>query len=184
MKPWNDKKWMSLSLMTVFLLFIFIWGTVSLGHATGQSVQPEKPSESEAEPHATASGASVDIGDLTLRLLKEVDYETTLELMDSALADGMVDIAKDSVMELYMGEGTSADELLVIKSVSEAEAKKDQSAVEQHLKEMKKSFENYLPEQADKVGQAVIVRCGCYVLACVSSDAEHAQDIIVEAFQQ
>ena len=96
----------------------------------------------------------------------------------------MVDIADNSVMELYIGEGTSADELLVIQSMSEADAKQDQSAVEDHLKEMKKSFENYLPEQADKVGQAVIVRCGCYVLACVSSDAKHAQDMIVEAFQQ
>ncbi|MDE6851869.1 MAG: DUF4358 domain-containing protein [Lachnospiraceae bacterium] len=180
MKPWNDKKWIGLSLITVFLLFIFIWGTMSLGRATSQSTQPEK----QPEPKVTASGASVDIGELTNRLLTEVDYEATLEIMDSALAGGMVDIADDSVMELYMGEGTSADELLIIQSASESDAKKDQSAVEKHLKEMKKSFENYLPEQADKVGQAVIVRCGCYVLACVSSDAEHAQDMIVEAFQQ
>lgn len=180
MKPWNDKKWIGLSLITVFLLFIFIWGTVSLGRGTSQSMQPDK----QPEPKATASGASVDIGELTNRLLTEVDYETTLEIMDSALASGMVDIADNSVMELYMGEGTSADELLVIQSATESDAKKDQSAVEKHLKEMKKSFENYLPEQADKVGQAVIVRCGCYVLACVSSDAEHAQEMIVEAFQQ
>lgn len=182
MKPWNDKKWIGLSGFTVFLLFIFVWGTVSIGQ--GASRDTKAQSEEQPEPKVTASGAAVDIGKLTERLLNEVEYETTLELMDSAVSSDMVDIADNSVMELYMGEGTSADELLVIRSVSETDAKQDQSAVESHLKEMKKSFEDYLPEQADKVGQAVIVRCGCYVLACVSSDAKHAQDMIVEAFQQ
>lgn len=182
MKLWNDKRWMGLSVFTVFLLFVFVWGTVSIGQGASHSknAQPEE----QPEPKVTASGAAVDIGELTGRLLNEVEYETTLELMDSTLSSSMVDIADNSVMELYIGEGTSADELLVIQSMSEADAKQDQSAVEDHLKEMKKSFENYLPEQADKVGQAVIVRCGCYVLACVSSDAKHAQDMIVEAFQQ
>lgn len=182
MKLWNDKRWMGLSVFTVFLLFVFVWGTVSMGQGASHSknAQPEE----QPEPKVTASGAAVDIGELTGRLLNEVEYETTLELMDSTLSSSMVDIADNSVMELYIGEGTSADELLVIQSMSEADAKQDQSAVEDHLKEMKKSFENYLPEQADKVGQAVIVRCGCYVLACVSSDAKHAQDMIVEAFQQ
>lgn len=182
MKPWNDKRWIGLSVFTVFLLFIFVWGTVSIGQGASRDIKAQ--SEEQPEPKVTASGTTVDIGELTERLLNEVEYETTLELMDSALSSDMVDIADNSVMELYMGEGTSADELLVIRSVSEADAKQDQSAVEEYLKEMKKSFENYLPEQADKVGQAVIVRCGCYVLACVSSDAKHAQDMIVEAFQQ
>lgn len=180
MKLWNDKRLTCLSLTAVFILFIFIWGTVLLGRGVHMDAAQSVPSE----PKPTASGAEVDIQALTNQLLNKVKYETTLELMDSSLAGDMVDIADSSVMELYIGEGTSADELLIIRSATEADAKKDQSAVEQHLKEMKKSFADYIPEQADKVGRAVIVRCGCYVLACVSSDAEHAQDMIVEAFQQ
>lgn len=180
MERWNDKRWLGLSIMTVFILFIFVWGTVSVGRGASRQQQSAK----QPEPMATASGTAVDIQKLTNRLLEKVKYETTLELIDSSLSRGMVDLEEDSVMELYMGEGTSADELLVIQSTSEANAKKDQAAVEKYLKEMKQSFEDYIPEQADKVGQAVIVRCGCYVLACVSSDAERAQEMIVEAFQQ
>ncbi len=180
MKRWNDKRWLGLSMMAVFILFIFVWGTVSVGRGASQKQQSAK----QPEPMATASGAAVDIQKLTNQLLEKVKYETTLELIDSSLSRGMVDLVDDSVMELYMGEGTSADELLVIQSTSETNAKKDQAAVEKYLKEMKQSFEDYIPEQADKVGQAVIVRCGCYVLACVSSDAERAQEMIVEAFQQ
>ena len=93
-------------------------------------------------------------------------------------------MSKNAEMELYMGEGTYADELLVIRSGSAEDAKKDQTAVETHLKEMKQSFEDYIPEQADKITQAVIIRCGCYVIACVTLDAKQAQEMIVEAFQQ
>ena len=124
MKPWNDKRWMGLSVFTVFLLFIFVWGTVSIGQGASRDIGAQ--SEEQPEPKVTASGTTVDIGELTERLLNEVEYETTLELMDSALSSDMVDIADNSVMELYMGEGTSADELLVIRSVSEADAKQDQ----------------------------------------------------------
>ena len=79
MKLWNDKRWMGLSVFTVFLLFVFVWGTVSIGQGASHSknAQPEE----QPEPKVTASGAAVDIGELTGRLLNEVEYETTLELM-------------------------------------------------------------------------------------------------------
>lgn len=179
MKPWKDKRVFSLAMIAVFIIFIFIWGTISLGHGKEETQQP-----AQSKPRATASGAEVDLQALTNQLLNDVQYETTLELIDSSLASGIVDLQKDSTMELYMGEGTCADELLVVRSANEDAAAKDQTAVEEHLKDMKQSFKDYIPEQADKIEQAVIVRCGCYVVACVTSDTEHAQDMIVEAFQQ
>ncbi len=180
MKLWEDKRAASLAVIAVFILFIFIWGTVSMGRGT----KTGKQQTAQEKPQATASGAQVDIQELTNQLLNDVEYETTLELMDSSLADGMVNIEKDSKMELYMGEGTCADELLVVKAGSEESAEKNQTAVEEHLKDMKQSFEDYIPEQADKIGRAVIIRCGVYVVACVTADRERAQDLIVEAFQQ
>ncbi|MDO4167721.1 MAG: DUF4358 domain-containing protein [Eubacteriales bacterium] len=182
MKLWEDKRAVSLAVIAVFILFIFIWGTVSTGRGTTGSTKSKQTAQEE--PQATASGAEVDIQELTNQLLNDVKYETTLELMDSSLADGMVNIEKGSTMELYMGEGTCADELVVVRATDEESAKKNQTAVEKHLKDMKQSFEDYIPEQADKIGRAVIVRCGVYVVACVTSDGKHAQDMIVEAFQQ
>lgn len=177
----KDKRFPVLVGIAVFIVFIFIWGTVSLR----QQKSAARTNRSEAvEPQVTASGSDVDIQALTDALLNEIEYETKLKLIDESLASGMLNLSKNAEMELYMGEGTYADELLVIRSGSAEDAKKDQTAVETHLKEMKQSFEDYIPEQADKITQAVIIRCGCYVIACVTLDAEQAQEMIVEAFQQ
>lgn len=167
--------------IAVFIIFIFIWGTFSLRQ---QRSAAWSKGNGAAAPQVTASGSEIDIQALTDDLLHEVEYETELKLIDSSLASGMVNLSKNAEMKLYMGEGTFSDELLVVQSQSAEDAKKDQTAVENHLKEMKQSFEDYIPEQADKITQAVIIRCGCYVIACVTLDAEQAQEIIVEAFQQ
>lgn len=181
MKFKKDRRFPVLAGIAVFIVFIFIWGTLSLRQ---QKPAAQKEPTEAVNPRVTASGSDVDIQALTNALLQEIEYETELKLIDSSLADGMLRLSKNAKMELYMGEGTSADELLVICSGSAEDAKKDQAAVETHLKEMKQSFEDYIPEQADKITQAVIIRCGCYVIACVTSDAEQAQEMIVEAFQQ
>lgn len=103
--------------------------------------------------------------------------------MDDSVVEGIVSLQKDSKAALYMGEGTYSDEVLVVTASSEEKAKKDQGAVEQHLKEMKHSFEDYIPKQADKIENAVIIRCGKYVVACVTDDYETAQNKIVDAFE-
>lgn len=177
----KDKRFPALAGIAVFIAFIFIWGTISLSK---QKPVTQANSNEAAMPQITASGSEVDIQALTDDLLNEIEYETKLKLIDESLANGMLNLSKNAEMELYMGEGTFSDELLVIQSGSAEDAKKDQTAVETHLKEMKQSFEDYIPEQADKITQAVIIRCGCYVIACVTLDAEQAQKIIVEAFQQ
>lgn len=177
----KDRRFPVLTGIAVFIVFIFIWGTISLGR---QKSVAQTERNAATVPRITASGSDVDIQALTNDLLHEIEYETELNLIDSSLANGMLNLSKNAKMELYMGEGTFADELLVIQSGSAEDAKKDQTAVENHLKEMKQSFEDYIPEQADKITQAVIIRCGCYVIACVTLDAEQAQEMIVEAFQQ
>ncbi len=40
------------------------------------------------------------------------------------------------------------------------------------MEELKSSFEDYIPEEADKIDSAVIVTAGEYVFVCVSDDAD------------
>ena len=49
---------------------------------------------------------------------------------------------------------------------------------------MKKSFEDYLPNEAKKIDKAVIIRCGSYLIACVTSDYEKAKDVITKAIKE
>lgn len=185
MEQLREKRVGILAAMAVFILCIFVWGTLNWQRAvpTSQGVTDRKTETEPEKPQQTASGKVVDIAQLIDKLLQDVKYDTDLEILDDSVASGMVTLQKKSKIKLYMGEGTCSDELLVVTATNEAMATKDQKAVEQHLMEMKKSFEGYIPEQAAKIEDAVIIRCGCYVVACVTSDAEKAKEIIVGAFQ-
>ena len=43
---------------------------------------------------------------------------------------------------------------------------------------MKKQFDDYLPEQSKKIESAVQIRCGSYVVICVTSDVQNAEKIV------
>ena len=48
---------------------------------------------------------------------------------------------------------------------------------------MRKSFESYIPEQAKKISDALIIRSGCYIAVCVTTDTDTAKEIILAAFK-
>lgn len=49
-----------------------------------------------------------------------------------------------------MGSGNYSDELVLVTASNESNAESDQEIIEQYLKDMRKSFESYIPEQAKK----------------------------------
>lgn len=186
MERMGEKRFLAVAGIALFICFIFVWGTWNLkkGNKVLYSAESSQTRQPKKKPTSTASGNAVDIKALANALLKEVKYDTDLQKMDAAVSEGMVDLQDGSVLEMHMGDGTCSDELLIVTSANDKLAKKDQTAVENHLKDMKKSFADYIPEQAEKIEKAVIVRCGSYVVACVTNDADHAKEIIVKAFQE
>ena len=67
---------------------------------------------------------------------------------------------------------------------SEKDARENKQHVRKHFEDMKKSFEDYLPNEAKKIDKAVIIRCGSYLIACVTSDYEKAKDVITKAIKE
>ncbi|MCH5268376.1 MAG: DUF4358 domain-containing protein [Lachnospiraceae bacterium] len=190
MKQFQFKRVGILAGMAAFILCVFIWGALNWQRTSRTVIQiPDyqgsdyQNAQREEEPQQTASGKAVDIDQLTEDLLNDIEYDTELEEMEESVATGMLELQKKSEITLYMGDGTCSDQILIVTSDSEQAAEKDQKAVEQYLMEMKKSFEDYIPEQAAKIEDAVIIRCGCYVTACVTEQAEDAKEIIVKAFK-
>ncbi len=82
-----------------------------------------------------------------------------------------------------MGNGNYSDELILITASNKENAEADQEAVTQYLKDIRKSFSAYIPEQAKKISDAFNMRSGCYVVVCVTSDIDTAKEIILAAFE-
>lgn len=103
--------------------------------------------------------------------------------MDDSVVEGIVLLQKDSKAALYMGEGTYSDEVLVVTASSEEKAKKDQGAVEQHLKERSIPLKTIFRNRQIRLKMRLSYDAESMVVACVTDDYETAQNKIVDAFE-
>ncbi len=137
-------------------------------------------------PGSTASTSvplQVDMDKLGKDILSKVKFETELQQIDKTVAEGLLKVSDGSKLQLYMGNGNYSDELILITAKDKKSAEADQETAVQYLKDMRKSFEAYIPEQAKKISDAFNMRSGCYVVVCVTNDIDTAKEVILEVFE-
>ena len=83
-----------------------------------------------------------------------------------------------------MGNGSFADEIVIMTAKNEADAKKNQENAKTHLEEMKTMFQDYIPKEAKKIEDAISIQSGNYVIVCITSDVNTADKIIKSAINQ
>ena len=171
--------------MAMFTAAVFVWALGGLiNNLNNQQSQLHSEGNNEVISGKNISELEeIDCETLANDILSKVKFETKLKRIDTSVAEGMINTDKDSDLNLYMGNGNFSDELIVVKALDEDKSEADQEIVENYLKDMRKSFEAYIPEQAKKISDAVIVRSGCYVIACVTGDKDNAKDIILSEFK-
>ena len=166
------------TIMFVMVIVIFILGSIQLF----RDIAKQNTSNTAKTEKVYDNSKNVDA--LVQKVQKEVQFESDLEKLDDSVANGMVKTATGTKLQIYLGNGTYADELIVMTGKSEKDARENQQHVRKHFEDMKKSFEDYLPNEAKKIDKAVIIRCGSYLIACVTSDYEKAKDVITKAIKE
>lgn len=179
MKP--DFHMLFIGVMGVFVVFVMGWGicqTVKAINTAGQITAETAPPVKKIEDNSKNAGKTIDVDELIQKVLDHVAFEVELNKLDDTVAEGMVETTEGTRLQIYMGNGTFADELLVMTAKSETDAKKNKEYATTHLEETKSAFRAYLPKEAEKIENAVSIRCGCYVIVCVTSDYETAEQTI------
>lgn len=121
---------------------------------------------------------TLDSAGLAKELQESGVFEGELTLIDEESASYMVAAAEDTKMELYMGDGSKADELLILSASDASDTDSNKEAAEAHLADVKTSFEDYIPEEAAKAEDAVLVSKDKYVVMCICADTDTAKQII------
>lgn len=126
----------------------------------------------------------VDVKALSNSLLSELTYQDELSEIDLTTAQMIYAIEENSVAEsaFYVSSGATAEEIAVIKCQNSDEAKKVKEALELRVQEQTESFRDYVPEELEKLGKAVIKEKGSYVILSISNDPDQAKSIIDKAF--
>ncbi len=170
------------SAMAVLVFVISVWAFIQGVRAGGQEgIVQEKSSarSSSVKEPGEKKKTGTDTKKLAEAVFQGVDFDTDLSLMEESVAQSMLTTAsEDTKVELYMGQGTCADELLILSVSDKSKLDGEIEVVQKHLADMQQSFQDYLPEEAKKIDDAVILQAGNYIVVCVSSQKEEAKKII------
>jgi len=183
-----DMRLLVVSIMGIFMLAASGWGVtqmVRMLNTRGQmATYEEVQSIKKIEDNSKNVGKTIDVDGLVEKILNKVVFDAELNKLDDSVAEGMVETTEGTKLQFYVGNGTYADELLIMTAKSEKDAKENQENAKAHLTETRQAFQDYIPKEAEKIDHAVSVRCGCYVIVCVTADYETAEKTINAVIQE
>lgn len=111
----------------------------------------------------------IDVNALAGELLEKVEFVDELSQADQETVERLYHI-NDAVSQcVYIGSGATAEEIAVFELKDEAAAIDAKDAALQRIKEQKESFESYIPQEVEKLDQAIVMVSGKYLIVCVSN---------------
>lgn len=127
------------------------------------------------------SSAKVDTDALMNSLVSDITYTEELKKLDADDISNYISVPEGVEAVMYMSSGSTAEEAAVFTAPDADTAKTVKENVEFFLDDQKASFKDYIPEEAQRIKDAVLVCEGNYVVLCVSDNSEQAKQIIEKA---
>ena len=119
---------------------------------------------------ASACGArTVDVDQLAGELLERVAFEDELTELDESMVAALYGVEGALEQRVYLSGGATAEEVAVFRFATEEEAQACRELLAQRLESRKTDFANYMPDEAARLENGVLMCSGCCVALCVSS---------------
>jgi predicted small secreted protein len=128
------------------------------------------------------TGKDVDIEALAETIAQTVAFDDDLALIDDSMISMMYDIDGYADAVLYKGSGATAEEIALFRMESASDAQTAYQEAQAHIQSQIAAYANYLPDEVDRLEDAVIRQDGCYVSVVVSADADAAEKLLKEQF--
>lgn len=126
---------------------------------------------------------TIDAQALAKSLATEIKYDDTLKELTADEISMLVDLPEDVDSVMYVGSGSTAEEVGVFTAKDSNQAKETMEDVQKYLDDQADSFQDYVPEETKRIGNAVLEQKNQYVVLCVSGDSDQAKEIIEKAFK-
>ena len=105
------------------------------------------------------------------RVLNGAAFDTQLSEVGSNAVLYFPDLPEGTQIRLYTGSGYYADEAALLTVPRKKDLPQAEKVLENHLKELKDQFQNYVPGEVGKIERAVTVQSENQILLCISRDS-------------
>lgn len=127
----------------------------------------------------SSESVTMDTTALADELQESGIFSSELTKVDDEAASYMVQAAENTQIDLYKNQdGSKTDEILILTGEDSSSTEENKTAADTHLQDVISSFEDYVPEEAAKAEDAVILDKDKYVVLCISNDSDTAKQII------
>ncbi|QUH30571.1 DUF4358 domain-containing protein [Vallitalea guaymasensis] len=120
---------------------------------------------------------TIDISALAGDLTSKIEFQDDLTKIEGNSIESIYQIDYAVSSEVYVSSGATAEEVAVFELKDETEADNAYKAAGERIDAQKQAFESYVPEEMEKLDNAVVKKVGKYVIVCVAND-NTAEDII------
>ena len=122
----------------------------------------------------------IDPAVLGPQLLEQAGFPETMVPLDGPLLEALYRIDPDALERFYaaFSGGATSEELLLLKTAGEEEAKALRDLLSSHLEDRRESFAAYLPEEAGKLDGAILAVYGPTVVLCICGSPDTAQALL------
>ena len=129
-----------------------------------------KNSGEDSKTVAFKGDGKSDTEKIAENILSAIKFKDNLTAVGDTLiiSNYKLDASKICSAVLYMGGGSTAEEIAVFEAENESEAKKLEKLAQQRIDRKKLDYENYMPAEMAKLNSPVIVRDGNVVAVCIA----------------
>lgn len=126
--------------------------------------------------------AAAEPSDITAKIIADIEMSSLAEVQSDRIEMYLdVDLEKvDSFSMFICGSGGFADEVGVFRMKSADDCESLKTLITERLDKRKVDFEDYNPDEFEKLGKAVCGVSGNYVYYAVTPDSDKAESIIKE----
>ena len=131
---------------------------------------------------AGCTNTTIDTAAMEETLVDQLTYSDQLYKVSDEFVENYIDLEPEVTAVMYMGSGITADQLAIFTCPDPATAQLQEEHVRFFVEEQRASFANYIPVEAKRLEDGLVIRKGRYVFLSVSETPDVAKSIINEAF--
>ena len=122
----------------------------------------------------------IDPEEMGPRLLEEAGFPETMVPLEAPMLEALYQIDSDRLDSFYgaVSGGATAEELLLLKVSQEEDVQAIYDRLAQHLEDRTESFADYVPEEGEKLDNAILTTVGQTVVLCICGDWETAKTLL------
>jgi len=125
---------------------------------------------------------SIEEEDFMKELMETVSFDCQLYQVKEEGIANFFSLEEGTEALLYMSSGAYGDHAGIFTAADEKQAEQVLGMVQSYAEDLRHSFEDYMPEEAAKIDQALILQKGRYVVLCITND-KGAREFIDSYFE-